>query len=298
MAFQLEDFTRTGSAGKGGAFWVYTTEDSDEVVLTANYFNAVYSSLRAGDVITTSSYSHLFFIKVTSVEDRVVTHAAVTAQDNPSTARANEASEKAMEATSQALKATAKADSFDARYLGAKTLEPTVDNDGNSLLVGAMYYDTLSDSQLVWNGTSWKGFADYEQGTFTPYIGTWRGGVPTTDSRGVFLGSYTKVGRLVTCQINISSLWLTGTTSGILVIKGLPFTPAYLSSGTQFQSGALGAVTRLKFARKDNTAFSIISTVGVGIESTNNEGNYAWEKNSIVLGASIIRGSITYFTDA
>ena len=138
----------------------------------------------------------------------------------------------------------------------------------------------------------------YEEGTFSPYIGTWRGAAPTTDSRAVLLGSYTKIGRSVTCQINISSLILTGTTSGLLVIKGLPFTPAYLSSGTQFQSGALGAVTRLKFARKDNTAFSIISTVGVGIESTNNEGNYAWEKNSIVLGASIIRGSITYFTDS
>ena len=139
---------------------------------------------------------------------------------------------------------------------------------------------------------------DYEEGTFTPYLDTWRGAAPTTDSRAVLLGSYIKIGRSVTCQINISSLILTGTTSGILVIKGLPFTPSYLSSGTQFQSGALGAVTRLKFARRDNTAFSIISTVGLGIESTINGKDYAWEKNSIVLGASLIRGSITYFTDS
>lgn len=75
MAFELEDFTRTGSIGKGGALWMYTTDDSDEVVLTANYFNSVYSSLRVGDIITTSSFSHLFFVKVTSVADRVVTHA-------------------------------------------------------------------------------------------------------------------------------------------------------------------------------------------------------------------------------
>jgi hypothetical protein len=74
MAFELEDFTRTGSIGRGGALWMYTTDDSDEVVLTANYFNAVYSSLRAGDIITTSSFSHLFFVKVTAVANRVVTH--------------------------------------------------------------------------------------------------------------------------------------------------------------------------------------------------------------------------------
>jgi hypothetical protein len=74
MAFELENFTRTGSIGKGGALWMYTTNDSDELVLTANYFNPVYSSLRVGDIITCSSFSHLFFIKVTSIANRSVTH--------------------------------------------------------------------------------------------------------------------------------------------------------------------------------------------------------------------------------
>tara|TARA_R110002167_G_scaffold280843_1_gene486363 strand:+ start:117 stop:596 length:480 start_codon:yes stop_codon:yes gene_type:complete len=74
MAFELEDFTRTGSIGKGGALWMYTTDDSDSTILAANYFNGVYSSLRVGDIITCSSLSHLFFVKITAIANRVVTH--------------------------------------------------------------------------------------------------------------------------------------------------------------------------------------------------------------------------------
>ncbi len=72
MAFELEDFTRTGSIGKGGALWMYTTDDVDATVLSAGYFNEVYSSCRVGDVIVTSSASNVVFIKVTTIVNRVV----------------------------------------------------------------------------------------------------------------------------------------------------------------------------------------------------------------------------------
>ena len=35
-------------------------------------------------------------------------------------------------------------DNFDDRYLGSKASDPTVDNDGNALLDGALYYDTIN----------------------------------------------------------------------------------------------------------------------------------------------------------
>jgi hypothetical protein len=37
-------------------------------------------------------------------------------------------------------------DNFDDRYLGAKAVEPTLDNDGNALQVGAMYFDTVMNT--------------------------------------------------------------------------------------------------------------------------------------------------------
>ena len=50
--------------------------------------------------------------------------------------------------------AEAALDSFDDRYLGAKASDPTTDNDGNSLVVGALYFRTGVGMQ-AWNGTAW-----------------------------------------------------------------------------------------------------------------------------------------------
>mgnify|MGYP000031599796 CR=1 FL=1 len=49
------------------------------------------------------------------------------------------------QAASEAAQAAAEAalDNFDDRYLGAKTSDPTVDNDGDSLIDGALYYNTV-----------------------------------------------------------------------------------------------------------------------------------------------------------
>lgn len=47
-------------------------------------------------------------------------------------------------------------DSFDDRYLGAKAVDPTVDNDGNALLVGALYFNTVINSMKVYDGALWN----------------------------------------------------------------------------------------------------------------------------------------------
>ena len=47
-------------------------------------------------------------------------------------------------------------DSFDDRYLGDKTSAPTVDNDGDALLTGALYFDTTTNVLGVYNGTAWE----------------------------------------------------------------------------------------------------------------------------------------------
>ena len=47
-------------------------------------------------------------------------------------------------------------DQFDDRYLGDKSSAPTVDNDGNALLTGALYFDTTTNNLGVYNGSSWE----------------------------------------------------------------------------------------------------------------------------------------------
>lgn len=51
-------------------------------------------------------------------------------------------------------------DSFDDVYLGAKAVEPTLDNDGNALLEGALYYDTVLEGLRVYKGAVWATLAD------------------------------------------------------------------------------------------------------------------------------------------
>lgn len=46
-------------------------------------------------------------------------------------------------------------DAFDDRYLGSKSSDPTLDNDGNALLTGALYWNTASNAMKTYNGSSW-----------------------------------------------------------------------------------------------------------------------------------------------
>jgi hypothetical protein len=61
-------------------------------------------------------------------------------------------------ATAAAASATAAAasyDSFDDRYLGAKSSAPSVDNDGNALIEGALYWNSVTDTMFAWTGSAW-----------------------------------------------------------------------------------------------------------------------------------------------
>ena len=47
-------------------------------------------------------------------------------------------------------------DTFDDRYLGTKSSDPTVDNDGNSLLTGAVYFNSSLNNTKFYNGSAWE----------------------------------------------------------------------------------------------------------------------------------------------
>ena len=44
---------------------------------------------------------------------------------------------------------------INARYLGAKASDPSVDNDGNPLTAGALYFNTVADEMRAYDGTVW-----------------------------------------------------------------------------------------------------------------------------------------------
>lgn len=68
---------------------------------------------------------------------------------------ASSASLSASDADTAALDAAAWYKSFDERYLGPKSVAPTTDNYGQPLLTGALYWNTVTNTMMVWTGTAW-----------------------------------------------------------------------------------------------------------------------------------------------
>jgi hypothetical protein len=61
-------------------------------------------------------------------------------------------------ATAAAASAAAAAttyDNFDDRYLGAKASAPTLDNDGDALATGAIYWNSVDNAMYAWTGSEW-----------------------------------------------------------------------------------------------------------------------------------------------
>ena len=97
---------------------------------------------------------------------------SATASANSATASANSAASitgaetnAANSAISAATSATAASaskdaalaalDNFDDRYLGVKSSNPTVDNDGNALVAGSLYFNSTDDTMKVYEGSTW-----------------------------------------------------------------------------------------------------------------------------------------------
>ena len=70
---------------------------------------------------------------------------------------AKDAAESAQVAAEEAQAASELAlDEFTDIYLGTFEIDPTLDNDGNSLKVGALYYNSVDNHMKVYTGTEWN----------------------------------------------------------------------------------------------------------------------------------------------
>ena len=61
----------------------------------------------------------------------------------------------ATSAAESAAAAAASYDAFDDRYLGSKASDPTLDNDGDALITGALYWNSTDNVLKVYGGASW-----------------------------------------------------------------------------------------------------------------------------------------------
>ena len=80
--------------------------------------------------------------------------AATSATNSASSASSADTAKTAAQAAQAA--AEAAADNFDDTYLGAKASDPTVDNDGDALTAGDLYFNTTNDVLRVYTGSAWQ----------------------------------------------------------------------------------------------------------------------------------------------
>ena len=150
-------------------------------------------------------------------------------------------------ATAAAASATAAAasyDSFDDRYLGPKSSAPTLDNDGNALLTGALYWNTSTNAMYVWGGSSWGSISSTAaifRYKFLPSAGATS--VSGTDANGVTL-SYLP---------GKEQVYL----NGVLLVRGTDYTATDGSSITSISAMATSDVLEVITF----TAFDLATTI-------------------------------------
>ena len=137
-----------------------TSADADATSASTSETNAAASALAAATSETNASTSETN-AGTSAANAAISATAAATSATNAATSETNSATSEANAATSaataaaEAAAALAAFDNFDDKYLGAKASDPTLDNDGDALVAGALYFNTTSGVMNVYTGSAW-----------------------------------------------------------------------------------------------------------------------------------------------
>ena len=124
---------------------------------SSSSFNLTFPDMVAGKILSANAGG-------TGLEFSVDASGLLTAESNASTSATNAANSATAAASSASSALNAKnaaeaaLDTFDDDFLGSKSSDPSVDNDGNALADGALYFNTTDNVMKVYDlgNTQWK----------------------------------------------------------------------------------------------------------------------------------------------
>ena len=131
-------------------------------IATTQATNASTSATSAASSATSASTSATTATTQATAASNSATNAA-TSESNASTYATNASNSASSASTSataaQAAQTAAEAalDNFDDVYLGAKASDPSVDNDGDALTAGDLYFNSTVNQLKYYDGSSWSG---------------------------------------------------------------------------------------------------------------------------------------------
>jgi len=128
----------------------------------SNKITASYTPSASADLTTKTYVDGILGSATAASTSASAAASSATAAASSATASASSATGAASSATS----AAASFDSFDDRYLGAKSSAPSVDNDGDALVTGALYFNSTTNIMNVrTSGGSWTAAGSSVNGT-------------------------------------------------------------------------------------------------------------------------------------
>jgi len=167
----LVQHTSTGSQP------INTNTDSAKWSLLVDAASATSSASAAASSASAAATSASNASSSASAASTSASNAASSASSASSSASSAASAQTAAEAARD--QTLAVYDSFDDRYLGSKTSDPSVDNDGNPLVAGALYFNSVSGIMKLYTGSAWV--AAYVQGVAASINFTPAGGVAATN---------------------------------------------------------------------------------------------------------------------
>ena len=278
------DRVQTGlDAAATSADAIATAADRVQTGLDVIATNADASSAAADAIATAADRVQTGLDATATAADAVQTGLDATAAAGSATAAAGSASSAATSATN----AANSFDEFDDIYLGAKSTAPTVDNDGDPLQAGALYWNTTSSTMFVYTGSSWVAAGSAVNGTYErrDYVAT---ASQTTFSAVYDLGFvdvYLNGSKLVAstdfaASDGTSIVLSTGATAGdnVSIVSYGAFLVA--DTYTQAQSDSRFAQLANNLSDLNNTA-TARTNLGLGTIATAASGDYAATANNL-----------------
>ena len=134
-------------------------------------------------------------------------------------------------------------------FLGAKSVDPVVDNQGNPLVIGVMYFNSTTGTLRIWTGTVWSLGAFSVAGAVVSVNG--RDGTVELTKADVGLGNVTNESKTTMFHDPVFTGTVTGVTAGAVGLGNV----TNESKGTMFTSPTF-------------TGIPEASTAGIGTSTT------------------------------
>jgi hypothetical protein len=258
-----------------------TNAAASELAASVSETNAATSETNAATSETNAASSASAASTSASNAATSETNAATSASNAASSASA--AASSASSASASADAALAALDNFDDRYLGQKASDPSVDNDGDPLVAGALYYNTSDDIMKVFDGSLWvaayaslsgamfgannlSDVADVAASRNNLGLGT----AATTDSTDYATAAQ---GALADSAVQSGDLATVATTGAYSDLTGLPtLGTAAATDSTDYATAAQGALADSAVQPNDSPTFAglTVDTSTLVVDAANN----------------------------